>query len=73
MWVAVTTELPPLGVRVPVRGDYVREGTGHPIAYRREEPTYGVSNRRGWRWESTEWRGTVAVREWWRETAALGT
>ena len=66
MWVPVTERLPPLGQDVRVKGTYVAAGTGFPVAYRRECPVW--SDRRGWYWESREWRGSVAITHWWDAT-----
>ena len=56
-WISVHDELPPLGKRVYVKGAHVPKNTAFPIAYRRMD---GLS----WRWESMEWRGTVAITHW---------
>ena len=62
MWISVEQELPELGVPVHVDGDYVAPDTGHPTAQRCRCPFM-----QGEHWESTEWRGTVAIRRWWKE------
>lgn len=62
-WVDTTDELPPIGAHVPVYGDYVVPAYGYPISYRRADRF----ERDGWMWFGAEWRGTVAIRAWWRE------
>lgn len=52
-------ELPPEGLLVEVRGDYTPEGFGYPKAYLRDYKGDGKLQ-----WCSTEWRGTVAIRQW---------
>lgn len=66
MWVKVTQRMPPQGKRVFVRGDYVPPGTGFPIASREWRRDW---NRGRPYWSSNEWRGMVAVREWWDDEA----
>lgn len=60
MWIPVEQALPLLGMMVHVKGDYVAPDTGHPRSYLRPHPF-----NREIRWEGNEWRGTVAIREWW--------
>lgn len=74
MWIDVDDHLPEIGRRVHVAGSFIALGTGNPVAYRR----WTGYRRRGpvakcsWCWESSEWRGTVAVHHWWDGPTAEG-
>ena len=75
-WIATRKMLPELGERVEVKGAHTPRGTGFPIAYRREDrtirharnvpfpPSQAEEKEVPWRWESTQWRGTVGITHW---------
>lgn len=52
-WRNVSEELPEMNKKVEVRGDYTPDKYEYPRAY-----------WDGKEWQSTEWRGTVAIRFW---------
>jgi hypothetical protein len=58
-FIDVTKEMPPEGLMVEVRGDYTPDNHSYPRAYLRDY--HGNGNLE---WSSTEWRGTVAIRQW---------
>lgn len=59
MWTKVTDKLPAEGEMVEVRGDYTPDTFTYPKAYLRDYEGNGKLS-----WSSTEWRGSVAIREW---------
>jgi hypothetical protein len=67
-WIELTAELPPLKTFVEVKGAYTPDGHGYPLSYRRkdrpDEAERPTAPGRNWRWESTEWRGTVGITHW---------
>lgn len=63
MWIRVDERLPPLGVSVYVRGQYTPDAYPNPRASRQE----GERARAFGPWSSNEWRGMVAITEWWDE------
>lgn len=62
MWIDVNEALPEMGEKVRVHGEHTPDGVAKPLAYRRADP----QSPGGWRWESSEWRGTVGIAWWWR-------
>lgn len=67
-WVPVEERLPEIGEKVEVKGRHTPDGMGWPISYRSARQTF-MSHHHGnllqhWNWESTEWRGTVAITHW---------
>lgn len=58
-WINASEKLPEENVLVQVRGRYTAEGFDYPKAYLRDLRGDGKLE-----WCSTEWRGTVAIREW---------
>lgn len=58
-FIDVTEKLPSEGLIVEVRGDYTPDKYYYPKAYLRD---YDGSGKL--KWCSSEWRGTVAIRQW---------
>lgn len=65
-WVPVEERLPEIGEKVEVKGRHTPDGIGWPISYRRAHHygTMAMAVLERWVWESTEWRGTVAITHW---------
>jgi len=57
-WISCNDRLPEIGKRVEVKGEHTLGDCMPPISCREERHNFP------WRWESTEWRGQVAITHW---------
>lgn len=64
-WVSVKERLPELGTEVYVHGSYTSVDQPKPKAKLVNPESY--QGQFGGPWQSSEWRGEVAITHWWEE------